>query len=58
MKPLSQHIQETLSNESLKEAFVDKLVEEELDALNRTAPAKKVTKADTGSLIDKTISGK
>lgn len=58
MKPLSQHIQETFNNELLKEVFVEKLVDEELDALNRTAPAEKVTKADSSSLVDKSISGK
>lgn len=58
MKPLSQHIQETFSNESTKEVFVEKLVDEELDALNRTAPAEKVPRADTSSLLDKTIIGK
>ncbi|WP_161595790.1 hypothetical protein [Flavobacterium pectinovorum] len=58
MKPLSQHIQETFNNESLKEAFEEKLVDEELDALNRTAFAIEVPKADKSSLVDKTISGK
>ena len=58
MKPLSQHIQETFNNESSKEVFIEKLVDEELDALNRTAPAEKVPKADSSSLVDKTISGK
>lgn len=36
MKPLSQHIQETLYDESLKEVFVEKLVEEDLSDLMRT----------------------
>nr|WP_315219777.1 hypothetical protein [uncultured Flavobacterium sp.] len=58
MKPLSQHIQETLFDESLKEAFNEKLVDEELDALTRIAPAENVPKADTSSFVDKTISGK
>ena len=58
MKPFSQHIQETFNNESSKEVFTEKLVDEELDALNRTAPAEKVPKADSSSLVDKTISGK
>lgn len=58
MKPLSKHIQETFNNESSKEIFVEKLVDEELDALNRTAPAEKVPRADTSSFVDKTISGK
>lgn len=58
MKPLSQYIQETLNNESLKEVFVEKLIDEELDALTRTAPAEKVSKANLSSLVDKTISGK
>jgi hypothetical protein len=58
MKPLSKHIQETFNNESAKEVFVEKLVDEELDALNRTAPAEKVPRSNTSSLVDKTISGK
>ncbi|WP_255473793.1 hypothetical protein [Flavobacterium sp. LC2016-23] len=41
MKPLSKYIQEKLSNESLKEAFREKFIEEELDALNRTAQLSK-----------------
>jgi hypothetical protein len=58
MKPLSQHIQETFSSHSLKEVFTEKLIDEELDALTRVAPVKKVSKADTNSLVDSTISGK
>jgi hypothetical protein len=58
MKPLSKHIKETFNNGSSKGAFVEKLVDEELDALNRTAPAEKVPRADTSSFVDKTISGK
>lgn len=58
MKPLSQHIQETLCNESLREVFVEKLLDEELDALTRTAPVEKVDKKSSKSLVDSTISGK
>lgn len=58
MKPLSKHIQDTFNNESVKEVFVEKLVDEELDALNRTAPAEKVHRVERSSLVDKTISGK
>jgi len=57
MKPLSKHIQETLNNESLKEAFNEKLVDEELDALTRTAPATKVEKKDGKSLVDTAVGG-
>nr|WP_294927757.1 hypothetical protein [uncultured Flavobacterium sp.] len=58
MKPLSQHIQETLNNESLKEAFNEKLVDEELDALTRVSPATKVERKDGKSLVDIAVSGK
>lgn len=58
MKPLSQHIQETLSSQSLKEIFIEKLIDEELNALNRVAPAEKISKVDTNSLVDSSISGK
>jgi hypothetical protein len=58
MKPLSQHIQETLNNESLKEAFNEKLVDEELDALTRVSPQNKVKKKPTKSLVDSAVSGK
>lgn len=52
MKPLSQHIHEKLNNESLKETFVEKLVEEELDALNRISPENNQPKTPTKSLVD------
>lgn len=58
MKPLSKHIQKTFNNESLKGFFVEKLVDEELDALNRMAPAEKVTNANTSSLVDLVVSRK
>ncbi len=58
MKPLSKHIQETLNNEPLKGSFKDKFIEEELDALTRASPVEKTPKAETSSLVDKTISGK
>jgi hypothetical protein len=57
MKPLSQHIQENLNSESLKEVFTEKLVDEELDALNRVSPADKVEKKPTKSLVDLTVGG-
>ena len=57
MKPLSQHIQEKLNTESLKESFIKNLVEEELDALTRIAPAEKV-KENTSSLADASVSEK
>lgn len=57
MKSLSQHVQETLNNESLKEAFEEKFVDEELDALTRVSPATKVEKKDGKSLEDIAIGG-
>jgi hypothetical protein len=38
MKPLSKHIQETFTSESSKEIFVEKLIDEELDALRISSP--------------------
>lgn len=58
MKPLSQHIQETLNNESLKEAFEVKLVDEELDALTRVSPATNFQKKSTKSLLDTAVGAK
>lgn len=47
MKPLSQHIQETLNSESLKQAFTEKLVDEELDTLTRVSIATTVDREQT-----------
>jgi hypothetical protein len=58
MKPLSKHIQETLTSNSLKGVFVEKLVDEELDALTRAAPSEKVAKSNTSSLLDSVVSEK
>lgn len=55
MKPLSQHIQENLNSESLKETFTEKLVDEELDALTRVAPAEKIDNKPTKSLVDTAV---
>ena len=57
MKPLSQHIQENLNSESSKEVFREKLVDEELDALTRVAPATTVDTKQTTSLVDTMVSG-
>lgn len=57
MKPLSQHIQETLNHESLKEAFTEKLVDEELDALTRVSPEDIEEKKPTKSLVDTAVGG-
>lgn len=57
MKPLSKHIQYTLNNESLKEVFTQKLIDEKLDALNRISPQSKIDKSQTKSLIDSAING-
>lgn len=57
MKSLSQHIQETLTSNTLKEVFVEKLVDEELDALTRAAPSEKAPKSNTSSLLDSVVHG-
>jgi hypothetical protein len=58
MKPLSKHIKETLNNESLKEVFTEKLVDEELDTLTRLSPSTKVEKKETKSFLDTAVGGK
>jgi len=58
MKPLSQHIQETLNNESLKQVLIENLVDEELRDLKRVAPANKVSKGSETSFVDKMVGGK
>lgn len=58
MKPLSKHIQEKFDIQSLKEDFKEKLVDEELDALTRIAPAKDDSKRDSSSFVDRAVSGK
>lgn len=57
MKPLSQHIQENLNAESLKESFTEKLVDEELEALTRAVPAEKEERVSTTSLVDTMVGG-
>lgn len=57
MKSLSQHIQENLNNEPLKEVFTGKHVDEELDALTRVSPKNDVEKKPTKSLVDTAIGG-
>lgn len=57
MKPLSQHIQENLDAESLKESFTEKLVDEELESLTRAVPAEKEERVSTTSLVDTIVGG-
>lgn len=57
MKPLSQHIQENLNAESLKESFTEKLVDDELDALNRVAPVTTADEKPAKSAVDTAVCG-